>query len=294
MSHDHSTEQDWRGTRRYDTSQDAPPVHAENASHMPSSLLDNAELQGRRNAPIRYGVLREMQQTYGNRAVQRHVQGVQGKALPSVQRSVWDGTNLKDDFWGLKSTFGERAGGSMDAASSAIWNFAGKVPMIGAIGTGIDVGKMMAAESHGDADAAARFKNDAVLSAIGMVPGLNFLGAASGVWDVGATGARALGYDAPTSGDLWDKGVTGNSSPPGANQGGHGGGPQSYPEDVPAAPPEVVPDNGGGHGGGPQNYLSASPMGGGLGLPDVGFGGMPSLKDMGIGSPLMADLGSFF
>src|SRR5438874_7641712 len=46
----------------------------ESAPSYPQSLLADARLSGRGNEPVRVALMREMQQTYGNRATQRFLQ----------------------------------------------------------------------------------------------------------------------------------------------------------------------------------------------------------------------------
>lgn len=41
---------------------------------LPGSTLSSDKLNGRGNAPVRVAAMQRMQQTYGNRAVQRYVQ----------------------------------------------------------------------------------------------------------------------------------------------------------------------------------------------------------------------------
>jgi hypothetical protein len=51
-----------------------PSSHHESAPNYPSTLLGDSRLSGRGNAPVRTAVMQRMQQTVGNRAVQRFLQ----------------------------------------------------------------------------------------------------------------------------------------------------------------------------------------------------------------------------
>jgi hypothetical protein len=284
MSISDKTQQEWQSMRR--NSDEERTGEACRSLEIPGAGLDlhtgvslmHAGAMGRRvNAPLRHNLLRSLHQTHGNWAVQRHMQR---SAPVSVQRSVWDDTNLKDDFWGTKQLLGDRWGGLADSAFSAAWNVGGMIPgphgtVIGMAGTAVDAGKWGYASYKGDDAAADRFRNDTAVSAMGLIPGLGDLaGGASAVYDVGAGLQRAFGSNPadrsiPSSGDLWHKYIEeytplirATDERPGPSQGGADGGPHSYPDDVPL--PEPVPDNGGGHGGGPQNYLTATPTGGGV------------------------------
>lgn len=141
----------------------------------------------------------------------------------SVQRSVWTGDNLKDDFWGTKQLLGSKWGGVADAGISSAWDLAGVIPGVGTasglVGAGIDGVKSLASSgmaayhtSNGNLDAAdqdaaasSRFAKDIAVDAASAIPiwGTG-QSATSLLWD----GASAIdrgtgGKTAPLSGDIF-------------------------------------------------------------------------------------------
>src|SRR5437588_13083786 len=62
------------------------PLAAESESvpSYPASLLSDPRLNGRGNGPVRTALMRQMQQTYGNRAVQRFLQRAKDAATPDT------------------------------------------------------------------------------------------------------------------------------------------------------------------------------------------------------------------
>jgi hypothetical protein len=109
---------------------------------------------------------------------------------------------------------GKRWGGTVDAASSAFWNIGSAIPgigtAVGGVGAAIDLAKAGTSLGMGDSRAANRFKNDAELSALGMIPVVGDAeGALAGGYDLSVALGRAAGLDpeneTPLSGDLYHK-----------------------------------------------------------------------------------------
>jgi Domain of unknown function (DUF4157) len=127
-----------------------------------------------------------------------------GVSEPMIARSIWDGQDVENDFWGTKSNLGQRWGGTADAAMSTVWDIAGFSGIGAGVSAGVDVVKAGAAYATGHDDAATRFAHDAVNDASGMIPiwgqGTSGLGA---LWDGASTIDRALGNEqAPLFGDI--------------------------------------------------------------------------------------------
>src|SRR5215210_6174133 len=82
--HDSSTEQhEGHAARQHaDAEHQSSDLTSSIEPAYPVSLLDNGGLKGRGNAPVQAEVIQRMQQTYGNRAVQRFLQ----RSRPNVQR----------------------------------------------------------------------------------------------------------------------------------------------------------------------------------------------------------------
>src|SRR4051794_16423404 len=86
--------------------------HAAESTHSAPGIADTPDLlgrpaiQGRGNAPVRAAVLQRMQQTYGNRAVQRYLS--QARAAPAPARRATRGVVQRDEGDGT-STGGSTA-----------------------------------------------------------------------------------------------------------------------------------------------------------------------------------------
>ena len=140
-----------------------------------------------------------------------------------VQRSIFTGDDLKDDFWGTKQLLGNKWGGVADAGISTAWDLGGFIPGIGTgvglAGAGIDGLKSLASSgmgayhaSQGNLDAAdkdmagsTRFAKDIAVDAASAIPiwGQG-QGAVSALWDGASTIDRATGgTPAPLAGDIF-------------------------------------------------------------------------------------------
>ncbi len=140
-----------------------------------------------------------------------------------IQRSIFTGDDLKDDFWGTKQLLGNKWGGVADAGISTAWDLGGFIPGIGTgvglAGAGIDGLKSLASSgmgayhaSQGNLDAAdkdmagsTRFAKDIAVDAASAIPiwGQG-QGAVSALWDGASTIDRATGgTPAPLAGDIF-------------------------------------------------------------------------------------------
>ena len=187
-----------------------------NAAHLVSELGHTA----RGNGGLRADAMQRMQQTHGNRAVQRYVQQSSARHNPegesrglNVQRAIWNGNDLENDFWGTKELLGDRWGGVVDAGLGAAWNFAGAVPGAGTFislgGSIIDSGKSIASSISGNRGAAEHFHNDAIASAVSAIPiwGTG-QGVVGGLWDAANMVERIAdpsAKKAPLSSDILDE-----------------------------------------------------------------------------------------
>ena len=184
--------------------------------HFSSSLLAQPGIGKAANSPVRAQAIKAMQQTHGNRSVQRLTQkgsSTAANSMPHVQRAFWNASNLENDFWGTKELLGDRWGGVADAGLGAAWNLAGAIPGIGtpisAVGSIIDSGKSIASSAMGDVGAAEHFSNDSIASIAGAIPiwGTG-QGAVTGLWDAANMVERIAdpsAKQAPLSSDIIDE-----------------------------------------------------------------------------------------
>ncbi|HEX9988836.1 MAG TPA: hypothetical protein VGE45_10225 [Chloroflexia bacterium] len=91
MAEDQGKEHDkQQKVHRADQSTTGPEgsIAPENTPTYPTSLLNNPALGGRGNAPVRAAIMRQMQQTYGNKAVQRYLQRARDTATPVSDKGL--------------------------------------------------------------------------------------------------------------------------------------------------------------------------------------------------------------
>jgi hypothetical protein len=106
-------------------SQQTPTLHTPSSSLLSLALLGNGRLSGRAGGSMRAAAFQAMQQTHGNRAVQRHLQRSTSRQAIPVQR--WG----LDDIWDTVRNAGSTVGEALLGAKQPTLDQAPVGPVVG-------------------------------------------------------------------------------------------------------------------------------------------------------------------
>ncbi len=182
-------------------------------AHELAHTMQQPRVSGLRGAAVSISQPNDATETTAHAAVRQASSSIAPSVAatePMIARSIWNGQDVENDFWGTKANLGQRWGGTADAAMSTAWDLAGFSGVGAVASAAVDAGKAVASYATGHDDAATRFAHDAVYDASGVIPiwgqGTSGLGA---LWDGASTIDRALGNEqAPLAGDIVYEGVS--------------------------------------------------------------------------------------